>query len=167
MSIKISKELKQNALKFLNINLDMRNKKIKDFIINNDGLNKIKQELDNLKKDCNICFEQTENSFKCYKCTFSVCKCCYNKIIKFDNNIIKYFCPACKDQVNNDYNRISKKSLIEYININNNFEEKIKDLEYDLSVSNNVILDLIEQNKQLKIDLEKKINYINLTRKRH
>ena len=53
-------------------------------------INKYKLVINNDIVECNICFEETRvNNYKCDKCIFQMCVCCYNK---YNNNT----CPMCR-----------------------------------------------------------------------
>lgn len=97
----IPRSVRVEALKYLNFKIDMRIPRIKQYINEEDGLNKIITEIAILKNkenggECNICFEECDKLINCCLCSFKTCPCCYNKIAKTENNTKKYICPACR-----------------------------------------------------------------------
>ena len=53
-------------------------------------INKYNLIMNNDTVECNICYEDTKiNIYKCYKCIFQMCVCCYDK---YNNNT----CPICR-----------------------------------------------------------------------
>ena len=53
-------------------------------------INKYKLTTNNDIVECNICYEDTTiNIYKCNKCIFQMCVCCYNK---YNKNT----CPMCR-----------------------------------------------------------------------
>ena len=44
------------------------------------------------KKECHICYETFNESFRCKRCTFSCCPKCFNNFFLTDKNN----CPICR-----------------------------------------------------------------------
>ena len=87
---------------------------------------KHKNLLEQKNNICNICLDECQKLFKCNKCTFNSCSCCYNKLVKCNFNKIVFNCPICKDEVIDDFNKISKDILIKCLKEKNEKKEDLK-----------------------------------------
>jgi hypothetical protein len=48
--------------------------------------------------ECNICYNKSHNIVHCFsKCKIEVCRPCFRKMIRLDNEEICYTCPMCRD----------------------------------------------------------------------
>jgi len=144
------------------------NKKIKSGESNNVA--KLFQEVQAIKTDCNICYENNAECIQCYQCDFKYCQECLTKVISEFTR-----CSACQANFKDNYAQIKHKNKKRPISVLKSRSIDIPKTDYANGNSNEDLLSdyEIEQFAILlqmeNIHLEpnnkktKKINYTNNT----
>jgi hypothetical protein len=85
-------------------------------ILTNENNNVIKlfKEVQLIKTECNICYDNKTDCIQCYQCDFKYCKDCLIKIISEFNK-----CSACQVDFKNNYTKLKHKNKIKNNQISN------------------------------------------------